>query len=100
MNRAEPLPQGAGRWGLGLPLLLLQDGGQGAPDTALLAVVGQLPAHLGGWPAGPVGSRGRWVTAPLVTASWKEGSGVTGPGSWPLEGTGRKQARSSGGGWG
>lgn len=75
---AESLPQGVGRWGLGL-LLLLQDGGLGAPaaaaDTPPVAVVGPLPAHLWGQPIGPVGLKGRWVMAPLVTAPWKEGSG-------------------------
>ena len=81
MNRAETLLQGLGRRGLGLPplLLLLLGGGLGAPATAtappLVVVVGRLPACLGGRPTGPVGARYRWVVAPLMTASWKEGSG-------------------------
>lgn len=85
---AEPLPQGGGRRGLGL-LLLLQDGGLGtlaaAADTPPVAVVGQLPAHLWGQPTGPVGLKGRRVMAPLVTAPWKEGSGgdwAWVPGPW------------------
>lgn len=49
VNEAEPLPQAAGRWGLGL---LPQDGGLGAPataaDTPLVAVVGQSPVHWQG----------------------------------------------------
>lgn len=64
LGRVEPLPQGAGSWGLGLPpllLLLLQERGLGAPataaDTPPVAVVGQLPACLGERPTGPVGSR-------------------------------------------
>lgn len=81
MNRAEMLLRGLGRRGLGLPplLLLLLGRGLGAPATAaappLAAVVGRLPACLGGRPTGPVGARCRWVVAPLQTASWKEGSG-------------------------
>lgn len=77
-NRTEPLTQGARRWGPGLPLQLLQDRGLGAsataPDTLPVAVVGQLPLHVGGWLTGPMGLKGSWVMAPLVTASWKEGS--------------------------
>lgn len=81
MNRAETLLQGLGRWGLGLPplLLLLRGGGLGTPATAtappLVVVVGRLPACLWGWLTRPVGTRCRWVMALLMTASWKEGSG-------------------------
>lgn len=101
---AEPLPQGAGRRGLGLPLLL-QAGGLGAltaaADTPPVAVVGQLPAHLWRQPTGPLGAKGRWVMAPLVTASWKEGSGgdwAWVPDPWgALAGT---RSEASRGGWG
>lgn len=61
-----------------MPLLLQAWGpgaGEAAADTPLVALVGQLPAHLWGQPTGPVGWKRRWVTAPLETASWKEGSG-------------------------
>lgn len=83
MNRAETLLWGLGRRRLGLPplllLLLLLWGVLGAPATAtappLVAVVGRLPACLGGQPTGPVRARCCWVVAPLMTASWKEGSG-------------------------
>lgn len=79
-NRTEPLTQGARRWGPGLPLLLLLLQGRGprapatAPDTLPIAVVGQQPPPVGGWLTGPMGLKGCWVMAPLVTASWKEGS--------------------------
>lgn len=74
MNGAETLPQGA-RWGaLRLPLLLVY-WGLGTPGAAPQgAQVGQWPVGLGWQLAGPVGSRGRGVPAPLVAASWKEGS--------------------------